>query len=125
MEALGVKKVTRSVMAAEIQPLIYGINHIFTLRHMLEEISGIKIPIEGYVDSKTLFDFVAKFAATLEKRLQIDVFSIRESLNNKELQSISWILDNLNPSDPLTKFKISKDSQLCKITKQTKLIYSL
>lgn len=114
------KRVTRSVMAAEIHALIYGFDHTFVLQHTLGEIYGKCIPIEGFVDSKTLFNVIARFANTLEKRLQIDVFSIRECLDNKELESLSWLPGEKNPSDPLTKFKLSTDSTLWKMLRTNK-----
>lgn len=42
---------------------------------LYQEITGLKITIQVLVDSKTLFNIMAELAGTLEKRLQIDVFS--------------------------------------------------
>lgn len=108
-------------MAAEIHAPIYGFDHTFMLQHLLNEKTGRKFRIESFVDSKTLFNFGVRNASTLEKRLQIDVYSIRESLDNKELESLSWIPESDNPADSLTKFKLSTESILWKIMKDNKI----
>ena len=102
-------RTTRSVMAAEIHGLIYGYDNAFVTKSMIEEILGVSIPIDGYVDSRTLFNVVAKFASTTEKRLQIDVQSLREAQDRQELRSLAWVPGTENIADGLTK-GIVKDS---------------
>lgn len=70
---------------------------------MLEEILGTYVPIGGFVDSRASFNVVAKKASTLEKRLQIDVYSLREASENKELNSLSWIPGSQNIAHGMTK----------------------
>ncbi len=73
------KRVTRSVLAAEVHALVYGFDNAFVARDILKEILGRDIPIDGIVDSRTLFNEIAKNSTTEEKRLQIDVHALRES----------------------------------------------
>lgn len=47
--------------------------------------------IEGYVESKSVLDLIAKEGRDMERRLKIDVTSIRESCENGELYRIEWI----------------------------------
>lgn len=64
------------------------------------------------MDSKTVFNTVAKQANTPEKRLQVDLNAILESYSNNELANISYISGLMNPVDPLTKIGNLKDSPL-------------
>lgn len=60
-----------SVMARELHELVLGFDHAFAIFDLLAKILGRKIEIEALVDSKTVFDVVAKNGRTQEKRLQI------------------------------------------------------
>jgi len=102
-------------MAAEIHGLIYGFDNAYVARSLVEEILGIKVPIDGYVDSRTLFNVVAKNAGTLEKRLQIDVLSLRESHEKQELRSLAWISGKENVADGLTKELVRESHPLFKL----------
>lgn len=115
------RRVTRSVMAAEIHGLIYGFDNAYVVGEMLHEILEKKIPINGYVDSRTLFNVVAKSSATLEKRLQIDVHALREATENKELNTLSWIPGNENYADGLTKGIVSDNHPLWKLITSNKV----
>lgn len=54
---------------------------VLTMPSLLETFSkqvlGKRIELDGYVDSHTLLNVVAKKSTTLEKRLQIDVKAMR------------------------------------------------
>lgn len=73
------KRVARSVMAAELLGLVYGFDNAFMVKSILDQILGQAVPIDAYLDSRTVFKVVAKKGSTLEKLLQIDVNAIRVS----------------------------------------------
>lgn len=75
----------RSVLASEIQALLLGLDCAFVFRDRLEELIGINVVVEAYVDSKKTIDIVAKEEHTREYRLQIDLFAIRKSYEQREL----------------------------------------
>lgn len=58
---------------------------------MTTDVLGRYLKIESYADSKTLFDVIEKDSGTTEKRLQIDIFSLRESYAKGELARLNWI----------------------------------
>lgn len=93
------KRVTRSVMAAELMGIVYGFDAAFVVQHMLSEVLGKTIPLDGYVDSKTVFDIIARRGPTLEKRLQIDAHALRESYFKGELRRLAWIEGKKNAAD--------------------------
>lgn len=100
------RRVTRSVMAAELLALVSAFDDAFFLQHTLDEILGYKIPIDSYIDSRTTFNCVAKNGPTMEKRLQIDAAALREARDKHELRFLGWIPGPENASDGLTKATI-------------------
>ena len=106
------KRVARSVMAAEIQALVLGFDFAFIVKDLIEEILGREVKLEALVDSKTVFDVIARDAQTSERRLQIDVLALRQSYDRGELDRIAWIPGDKNAADPLTKYVLSKTSPL-------------
>jgi hypothetical protein len=97
------KRITRSVMAAELHALIVCFDNEIIIRQMISEILRREIPIDVYIDSKTVFDMISHLSATLEKRLQIDAFALQESRMRGELRSLFWIQSRQNCADALTK----------------------
>lgn len=85
------RRVARSVMAAGLLAFVYAFDNDFVVRSMLEQILKKKVPIDAYLESRTVFNVVAKEGSTLEKRLQIDVKTLRESYAQGELRNITWI----------------------------------
>lgn len=104
------KRVTRSVMAAELRVLVYGFDTSFVVRHTLAEALGNIVPLDAFVDSRTVFNAIAKTSNTLEKRLQIDASALRESHKNGEMRTFGWISSGMNPSDGLTRDSLLKES---------------
>lgn len=102
------KRVARSVMAAEIQALVLGFDYAYVVKDLIEEILGRTIMLDAMVDSKTVFDVIAKDAKTTERRLQIDVIALRQSYDMGELNRLAWIPGIMNASDPLTKDYVLK-----------------
>lgn len=56
-----------------------------------------------FTDSKSLFDIITKYSDTTEKRLQIDLSSVREGYKSQEISDIAFIRSQFNPADALTK----------------------
>ena len=92
------QRVVRLVMAAELLALVYGFDCAFVVQSALEDIYGYAIPIHVFVDSRTVFNLIAKDANSLEKRLQIDAYAIRQSYRRGELRSLAWIPGEVKPS---------------------------
>lgn len=95
-------------MAAELLALLNGFDSSFTVQHLLQEILQRKVNITALSDSKTTFNCVAKSSGTIEKRLQIDAATLRQSLRTGELNAAGWLPGNQNPSDGLTRDSVLK-----------------
>lgn len=87
-------------MAAEIQALVLGFDYAYLVKDLLHEILGTKIKFEAMIDIKTGFNFVAKEEKTSERRLQIDIFVLRQSYDLGELDRVAWISSSSNPGLP-------------------------
>lgn len=79
------KRLKRSVMALELHTLILGFDFVFIIRNLLEEILDRKVPIDAYVDRKTVLDVTDKDGKTTERILQKDIFALRESYARGEM----------------------------------------
>ena len=75
---------------------------------MLEEVLERHVDLDGYVDSKELFNVESKYTTTLEKRLKIDVHTMRKSQNNGQLPRVGRIPTYNNCADGLTLYLIKK-----------------
>ena len=106
------KRIARSVMAAEVIALVLGYDVAFVVKDLVEEILGREVKLEVMIDSRTVFNVIAKDGQTAEKRLQIDVLALRQSYDAGELEQFSWIPGSVNPADALTKPVISLKSPL-------------
>ena len=56
-----------------------------------------------YTDSKSLYEYLVKLGTTQEKRLIVDIMSLRQSYKRREITEILWIQGNKNPADAITK----------------------
>jgi hypothetical protein len=70
------------------------------------------VPIDGMIDSQTLFEIVARLSSPPDKRLGIDIYSLQESHRLGELRSLYRIPSVDNVSDPLTKATFQFNSAL-------------
>lgn len=101
-------------MAAEINALVFGLDRAYAIQSQLQQLTGRKVTIDCPVDSRTLFNVIAKYDRTSEKRLQIDIFELRESYAAGDMQRLSWIPGVGNPADALTREKVMPTSPITK-----------
>jgi len=101
------KRVTRSVLASEIYAMVHGVDMGMATGTTLDMITaklGIpKVPIIVCTDSFSLYECLVKLGTTKEKRLMIDIMSLRQSYERRELFEVRWIHGQDNPADAMTK----------------------
>jgi len=101
------KRVTRSVLASELYGMVGGFDNAIalstTIQQIVQNLQIPPIPIIVCTDSKSLYDCLVKLGTTQEKRLMIDIMSLRESYENREISEIRWINGQDNPADACTK----------------------
>jgi hypothetical protein len=80
-----------------------GVALCTTLKQITDALDLPRIPMIICADSRSLYECIIKLGSTLEKRLMIDIMSLRESYERREIAEIRWIVGKDNPSDACTK----------------------
>lgn len=106
------RRVTRSVLASELYAMVGGIDIgsviSSTLQLITKQLKLKDIPVIVCTDSYSLFECMVKLGTTKEKRLMIDIMSIRQSYEARELTEIRWVNGDDNPADAMTKSNPNK-----------------
>ncbi|XDG08264.1 hypothetical protein ABKA04_007879 [Annulohypoxylon sp. FPYF3050] len=106
------KRVTRSVLASEIYAMIHGVDMGIaigtTITLILDKLSLPEAPIVVCTDSFSLYECLVKLGTTKEKRLMIDIMSLRQSYERREIGDVRWIHGEDNPADAMTKSNANK-----------------
>ena len=79
------KRITRSVLAAELYAMVLGFDNAFVIHHVLCQILSRKVALKIYTDSRCLFDSLTTLNQTTEKRLLIDLSMLREGHENRAI----------------------------------------
>ena len=99
------KRVTRSVLASELYSTAHGFDIGVTIKSTVDKILQINLPLVLCTDSKSLYDCLVRLGTTQEKRLMIDVMSLRQAYERRQITEIKWIDGEANPADAMTKNK--------------------
>ena len=101
------KRVTRSVLASELYGLVHGLDIGVAIKTTIDRILQMELPLVLCTDSKSLYDCLVRLGTTQEKRLMIDVMSLRQAYERREIAEVKWIKGSTNPADSMTKLKAS------------------
>lgn len=93
------KRVSRSVMGAEVLALADGFDYAYLMRHDLQRVLGHPVPLAMLTDSESLFKTIVKSTTTTEKRLMIDIQAAQEAYGKQEISDVGWIRSEDNPAD--------------------------
>ena len=77
------------------------------IKTTLDKLLETDISLILCTDSKSLYDCLVKLETTQKKRLMIDVMSLRQSYERREVTEVKWIHGHNNPADSMTKEKAS------------------
>jgi hypothetical protein len=99
------KRVTRSVLAAELYALAHDFDLDVAFKATLSAILDRFVSFVLCTDFKSLYDCLVKLDTTQKKRLMIDVMSLRQSYERREITKIKWIHDINNSIDFMIKSK--------------------
>ena len=72
-------------MASELLGMVHGFDMAHLVKTILDLILSKDIPLVVYTDSKSLYDCLVKLGTTYKKRLIIDVISMREAYEQREI----------------------------------------
>ena len=76
------------------------------LREVIEEVFNLRdksVPVKAIVDNKSTVDAIHSTAPVEDKKLRRDVARIKQMLNTKEIQSVSWCPGKEQLADCMTK----------------------
>lgn len=116
------KRVTRSVIAAEAHSPFLAFDYAYVIADIARQTLGRTLDIEVVTDVRTVFNGVAKDWPTTERRLQIDIWALREAYTNGEVGKICWIPGMNNLEDGSTKNVVGKDTLLCHLVTSTHFV---
>lgn len=93
------KRITRSVLDAELFAMVHGFDVAATNRLTLNAMIDRLIPLHVYTDSRSLYDCLTRINQTTEKRLLIYLRMLRHSYERSEITKVFWIPTAQNPAD--------------------------
>ena len=97
-----IKRVVKSILAAEALSLV-GLDACYFVRSFLHEMFKVKdIMIKCFTDNKSLCQNIHSTKLISEKRLRMDLTSIKESVSTCDI-SVTWLQTSNQISDCLTK----------------------
>ena len=98
-----IKRVVKSTLAAEALSLVEGLDACYFVRSMLQEMFRVKdIPIKCFTDNKSLCQNIHSTKLISEKRLRLDLASIKESVCMGDI-TVTWVHTSSQIADCLTK----------------------
>ena len=62
-----------------------------------------ELPIEVITDNQSLCDSISSKKFVSEKRLRIDISATKEALNNGDIDTVTWVTNDKQFADCLTK----------------------
>lgn len=101
-----IKRVVKSTLSAESMALVNATDDTIYLRHLLYEIIGkpnVHIPIDAYVDNRSLVENLLSTKGTQEKALRIDLAILKDLVSNGDIRRVQWVESKCQLADSLTK----------------------
>ena len=103
-----IRRVVKSTIAAETLAMVDGLDMTLYLVATLQEVLGYpvnsdSIPINCYIDNKSLYENIYSTKLVSEKRLRIDIASVKQMIERKEIDKVQWVKTSQQISDCLTK----------------------
>ena len=99
-----IRRVVKSTLAAETLALLECAEAAVYLKEVISDIlKHISLRIKCFVDNKSIVDNVNSTKNVDDRRLRIDIAVLKSMLENKEIESITWIESSLQLADSLTK----------------------
>ena len=84
------RRVSRSVLCSETMAFADAFDMAFAIRYDLSRMMNSHVPITALTDSLSLFDVITKATIPTEKRLMVDLQTVKESYKKEEIGQY-WI----------------------------------
>ena len=106
------RRVCHSSQQAEIMAMNSGVAEASYVEAVLEELTGVKVPIELSIDNKNAYSSITSTTAPTAKYVRREAAGVREALMEGDLKRIKLIKGKVQLADPLTKKRASADDLL-------------
>jgi hypothetical protein len=101
------KRITRSVLAVKLFAMIHDFDVDFVFKVILTKMIDILISLILITDSKSIYDCLIRLNITVEKRLMIDVLTLRQCYERREITEVKWVHETNNSVNSMIKIKSS------------------
>jgi hypothetical protein len=101
-----IKRVVRSTLSAEMLSLQEGVEDAIYLRAIVTELlqkDPKSLPIVAYVDNQSVVQAIGSTKQVDDKRLRVDIASIKECLAKHDIDSVRWLDGSRQLADCMTK----------------------
>ena len=98
-----VRRVARSTFAAETLVAVDAMDESVALNQLLTWLTGWTVPVNLRVDCKSLHDHIYKSKGCTEKRLVVELESIKQAIRNEDINRVDWVETTQQLADALTK----------------------
>lgn len=108
-----IRRVAKSSLTAETLAMSDAVDNAFFINNLISTLlwkGAKKIPMEIITDNKSLFDALKSNKPVSNKRLRIEIGQLKEMIDNKEINKVTWKDTKNQLADGLT--KIGPNSQL-------------
>ena len=96
------KRVVRSALASETLSLCDGCELAHYLSALIEPIGISKQPVQGYIDSQSLFEALGTTSQVTDRRLRVEISALRQMIEEGDVR-VNWLPKEQQLADALTK----------------------
>ena len=115
------KRVARSTLAAETLAAVDACDSALLLSSQIAEIMNIKPLPRNITDNEPLVNASRSTTSVQEKRLRVDISVLREMIDRREIEPLSWVSTEYQLADCLTKQGAKVDNLIAAIKQETRL----
>ena len=101
-KSMKLRRVVRSALAAETMSLCDGCELAHYLAALVEPIFGLIKPVQGYIDSQSLFETLGTTSQVSDVRLRVEISALRQMVEEGDIR-VNWIAKENQVADVLTK----------------------
>ena len=99
-----IRRVVKSTLAAETLALVDCLDTALYLASIIKEVLSLKcLPVDCYTENKLHYENFLSTKLVAEKRLRIDIASVKQMIDRNEVKSINWLTADTQLADSLTK----------------------